>query len=364
MATALDLPDGYPDLLEQIKRDIGASRGRAALAVNSELIRLYHRIGSEILVRQQQEGWGTKVIERLSEDLRREFPDIKGLSRSNLEYMRQFAAAWRDLEFPPQPVGEIPWGHVRLLLDKLDDPAARLWYAQAAVDGGWSRNLLEHHIVTGRYEREGKALSNFSRTLPEPDSELAQQIAHSDYNFEFLGIASDASEGNVERALIADIERFMLELGSGFAFVGRQVHLEVDGEDFYVDLLFFHIPLNRYVVLELKLGKFRPACAGQINFYVNVVDHQVREEHHGSTIGLVLCTSRNETVVRYSLEGVSGPVGVARYSANRAIVDHLPAELHNKLPETDTLAAGIQEIVSHHEHELEALTSDAADDDA
>jgi predicted nuclease of restriction endonuclease-like (RecB) superfamily len=312
MAQSPVLPDDYAELLAHLKAESSAARTRAVLAVNHELIGLYWRIGKEILKRQEQEGWGARVIKRLGSDLRTEFPQIKGLSYTNLKYMRQFAASWPDRAIGPQTVGQLPWGHVRCLLDKLDDPTARLWYVQSAVEGGWSRKVLEHHIATGRYEREGKALTNFSRTLPAPESDLVQQIVHEDYNFEFLGLAGDVHEGRIERSLIADIESFMLELGVGFAFVGRQVPLDVDGEEFFIDLLFFHIPLNRYVVIELKLGKFRPQYTGQVNFYVNVIDDQLRQEHHGATIGLVLCASRNKTVARYALEGMTRPLGVAR----------------------------------------------------
>jgi predicted nuclease of restriction endonuclease-like (RecB) superfamily len=346
------LPDGYPQLLARLKREIGAARTRAALAVNEELIGLYWRIGSEILERQQQEGWGGRVIERLATDLRAEFPEMKGFSRSNVHYMRQFAAAWPDHKNVPQPVGQLPWGHVRCLLDKLDDPAVRLWYAEHAVEQAWSRKLLEHHVATGRYEREGKALTNFSSTLPALESELVRQIVHEDYNFEFLGLAGDVHERRLERSLVAEIERFMIELGAGFAFVGRQVQLDVDGEEFFIDMLFFHIPLNRYVVLELKLGKFRPEYAGQINFYVNVVDGQIRQDHHNATIGLVLCASRNETVARYALNGIDRPVGVARYTPTPALAEQVPEELHNQLPELAEISAGVQLIVDRHADEV------------
>jgi predicted nuclease of restriction endonuclease-like (RecB) superfamily len=219
------LPDDYPALLERLKRDIASARTRAALAVNAELIELYWRIGKEILERQDRQGWGAKIIDRLAADLRHEFPGMKGLSTTNLKYMRHFAACWPDGQIGPQPVGQLPWGHIRYLLDKLPDSGdARLWYAQETVEHGWSRKVLEHHIATGRYEREGKALTNFSSTLPSPESELVAQIVHEDYNFEFLGLAGDVRESRLERSLIADIERFM-ELGAGFAFVGRQVPL-------------------------------------------------------------------------------------------------------------------------------------------
>lgn len=348
------LPDDYGELLERLKLEIGAARTRAALAVNAELIDLYWRIGKEILARQEREGWGGRVIDRLSADLRIAFPEMRGLSRSNLKYMRQFAACWPDRAFGPQPVGQMPWGHIRCLLDKVgDDRDAQAWYAERAAAEGWSRRLLEHHISTRRYEREGRALTNFQSTLPDGESALVQRVVQEDYCLQFLGLAATAREAAVERSLVAEIERFMLELGAGFAFVGRQVPLQVDGEEFFIDLLFFHIPLNRYVVVELKLGKFRPQDAGQINFYVNVVDRQLREAHHASTIGLVLCASRSRTVARYALDGIDRPVGVARYTTgSRTLVQEVPRRLHGRLPELDRISAGVQEIVRRHTGEI------------
>jgi predicted nuclease of restriction endonuclease-like (RecB) superfamily len=362
MAGTPVLPDDYPELLERLKAEIATARTRAALSVNTELIGLYWRLGREIIEREGRDGWGASVTKRLSSDLRREFPEMTGLAERNLRYMRDFARAWPDASIWQQPVAKLPWGHICRLLDKVDDPAARLWYAQSTVADGWSRKVLEHHIATGRYEREGKALTNFSRTLPAPESELVRQIVHEDYNFEFLGLAGDVHEGRIERSLIADIERFMLELGAGFAFVGRQVPLDVDGEEFFIDILFFHIPLNRYVVIELKLGKFRPQYAGQINFYVNVVDNQMREEHHGATIGLVLCASRNQTVARYALEGMTRPLGVARYTATGALVERVPEELGEQLPTLEEISAGVQRIVDRHSDEVaEAEGNEATD---
>ena len=346
------LPDGYPQLLERLKGEIASARTRAALAVNEELIKLYWRLGREIIEREGRDGWGASVTKRLSLDLRHEFPEMTGLAERNLRYMRDFARAWPDASIWQQPVAKLPWGHICRLLDKLDDPAARLWYAQSTVEYGWSRKVLERHIATGRYEREGKALTNFSSTLPAPESELVQQIVHEDYNFEFLGLAGDVREDRLERSLIADVESFMLELGAGFAFVGRQVQLDVDDEEFWIDLLFFHIPLNRYVVIDLKLGKFRPQYAGQVNFYVNVIDDQLRQEHHGATIGLVLCASRNKTVARYALEGMTRPLGVARYTTTETLVERVPEELGDQLPALEEISAGVQRIVERHSDEI------------
>jgi predicted nuclease of restriction endonuclease-like (RecB) superfamily len=262
--------------------------------------------------------------------------------------MRRFAASWSDGEIVQQPVGRLPWGHTCCLLDKIEDDATRVWYARSAVEHGWSRRLLEHRIATGRHEREGGALTNFADILPEWEGRLVQQIVQEDYNFEFLGLSGEVRERHIERSLVAEIERFMIELGAGFAFVGRRVPLDVDGEEFFIDMLFFHIPLNRYVVIELKLGKFRPQYAGQINFYVDVVDDLIRAEYHGATIGLVLCASRNETVARYALKGIDRPVGVARYTAAPALVERVPSELRGQLPELDWISSGVQKIVDRH----------------
>ncbi len=285
---------------------------------------------------------------------------MKGFSYTNLKYMRQFASYWPDGQIGPLPVGQLPWGHIRCLLDKLNDPAARMWYAQSAVEHAWSRKLLEHHIASRRYEREGKALTNFSRTLPTSEGELVAQIVHEDYNFEFLGLAGHIQEDRVERSLVSEIERFMIELGAGFAFVGRQVPLDVDGEEFFIDLLFFHIPLNRYVAIELKLGKFRPQYTGQINFYVNVIDDRMRQAHHASTIGLVLCASRNETVVRYALAGIDRPVGVARYSTTQALLERVPEELRGQFPELEQIRSGVQKIVARHAQQVTNGETDTA----
>ncbi|HEY5342756.1 MAG TPA: PDDEXK nuclease domain-containing protein [Solirubrobacteraceae bacterium] len=347
-----ELPSDYAELLERLKREIGAARTRAALAVNEELIGLYWRIGREILQRRRQEGWGAKITKRLAADLRESFPDMRGLSESNLRHMRAFAQAWPEWKICSQAVSKLPWGHNLELVYKLDDHDARLWYLAKTIEHGWSRKLLEHHIATRLHEREGRALTNFAQTLPAPESEMVQQIVHEDYNLEFLGVTNDVDERRLERSLVAEIERFMIELGAGFAFVGRQVPLDVDGEEFFIDMLFFHIPLNRYVAIELKLGKFRPQYAGQINFYVNVIDDQLRQEQHESTIGLVLCASRNRTVARYALQGIARPVGVARYSATPALVEKLPDQLHDKLPELEQISAGVQRIVERHADEI------------
>ncbi|WAK00408.1 PDDEXK nuclease domain-containing protein [Methylobacter sp. YRD-M1] len=261
-----ELPDNYPQWLAGLKRQIASAQQRAALAVNQELIRLYWQLGADILQRQAEQGWGSKVIERIARDLKQAFPDLKGLSRSNLLYMRAFAEAWPDFNdsdaIVQQAVGQIPWGHNLVLLTKLKTPEQRLWYARKTITHGWSRNVLVHQIESGLMQREGQAVSNFSRNLPDAQSELAQATLKDPYIFDFLSIGAEARERDIEQALTQHITQFLLELGAGFAYVGRQVELNVGGDDFYLDLLFYHLKLRCYVVVELKTGDFKPEHAG------------------------------------------------------------------------------------------------------
>ena len=278
------------------------------------MLTLYWQIGDAIRTRQQADGWGTKVVDRLAADLRAEFPGMTGLSRSNLNYMLAFATAWPAEAIFQQPAGKLGWGHLMLLLDKLDDAAARDWYAAAAAAGGWSRDVLRNQIMNRTRERFGAAPSNFARHLEPGDSELAQQLAKDPYVFDFLGLSAGVAERDLEQALMDRMVDTLRELGTGFAFVGRQVHFEVDRDDFYLDLLFFEIPQLRYVVVELKIGKFEPGYAGQLGFYVALVDDKLRNpDAHKPTVGLLMCSDRNETVVRYSLGATTSPVaGVAQ----------------------------------------------------
>jgi predicted nuclease of restriction endonuclease-like (RecB) superfamily len=307
------VPSSYIEALAAAKTAIQSARARAVLAVNSELIHLYWTLGRLILDRQEADGWGSKVIERLASDLRREFPQMTGLSRANLHYMRAFAAAWPETESVQQLVGRLPWGHNLLLISKLDDASLRQWYAAQAIEYGWSRAVLENQIMSQLHLRQGVAPSNFAALLPASDSELMQQVTKDPYNLEFLTLERDVAERDLETALVAHVEDFLLELGHGFAFVGRQYILDVDGDEFFVDLLMFHIPTARYVVVELKTTKLTPADVGQLNFYVAAVDDLLRQPSHAETIGLLLSTSRNERVVRYALGRSTSPLAVAGY---------------------------------------------------
>jgi predicted nuclease of restriction endonuclease-like (RecB) superfamily len=271
------LPQGYAELLGQLKERIRSAQLRAAIAVNRELVLLYWQIGREILTRQGHEGWGAKVIDRLAADLRRSFPEMTGLSPRNLKYMRAFGEAWPDEAIVQAPLAQITWYHNIALLEKLRTEQQRLWYAHATIERGWSRNVLVHWIESDLFERQGKATTNFTRSLPPPQSDLAGELLKDPYNFEFLTLAGDAAERALQRGLLEHIHQFLIELGAGFAFVGQQYRLEVGGEDFPIDLLFYHLKLRCYVVIELKTTHFKPEYAGKMNFYLSAVDDLLRQ---------------------------------------------------------------------------------------
>ncbi len=329
----LPVPEGYALWLADLKDRIHTAQQRAALVVNRELVELYWQMGRDILQRQAAQGWGSKVIERLAHDLRVAFPGMKGFSRANLMYMRAFAEAWPDAEIVQQAVGQLPWGHNLVLLAKLKSPEMRLAYAQAAIEHGWSRNVLSIHIETRRLERSGQAITNFVERLPMPGSDLAQQSLKDPYLFDFLDVGNEADEREIESALVKHITQFLLELGAGFAFVGRQVHLEVGGDDFFIDLLFYHLKLRCYVVIELKAEKFKPEHLGQLSFYITAVDRQIKSEQDAPTIGLLLCKSKNEVVAEYALGDKSQPMGVAEYK----LLESLPKELQTNLPSIEQI---------------------------
>ncbi len=287
------MPENYPAWLADVKQRIAQSQQRAVLAVNTELVSLYWQIGHDILQRQSEQGWGSKVIDQLSHDLKRTFPEMKGFSARNLKYMRKFASLWPELAqqavIVQHPAAQLPWFHICTVMDKVKAPEARLYYMQMAREHGWSRAVLVHQIESRLLEREGAATTNFSKNLPEPQSELAQQTLKDPYIFDFLSLGAEALERDIEQALTQHISQFLLELGAGFAFVGKQVHLEVGGDDFYMDLLFYHIKLRAYVVVELKAGAFKPEHAGQLNFYLSAVDSQIKEAHDNPTQPLDYC---------------------------------------------------------------------------
>ena len=329
------LPDSYTTVFAEIKERIHEERLHIVLAANAALVLLYWDIGRAILDRQEQEGWGAKVIDRLSHDLREAFPDMRGLSPRNLRYMRSFAAAWPDRQIVQRTVAQIPWRSNVTLLDKVTDAHTRLWYARKVREEGWSRDVLAMQIEARLHEREGRAVTNFPATLPPGDSDMAIQVFKDPYLFDFLGTAASRTEREIEQALIDHMQRFLLELGAGFAFVGRQVLLEVGNQDFYADLLFYHLKLRRYVVVELKAVPFNPAFVGQMNLYLSAVDDLLRHPDDQPAIGLLLCKSKDRLVVEYALRGFDKPMGVAEWETR--LVESLPDELKGSLPSVEEI---------------------------
>jgi predicted nuclease of restriction endonuclease-like (RecB) superfamily len=330
----------YHNFLRELKERIRNAQIRAALAVNRELVLLYWQIGQDILNQQQQQRWGTKVIDTLAADLQKAFPEMKGFSSRNLKYMRSFAENYPDFEFVQQVVAQIPWGHNLRILDSVKDAVEREWYIRQTIEQGWSRNVLVHQIESGLYRRQGKADTNFSRTLPTPQSELAQQLFKDPYNFEFLSLGKAAKERDLEKALIERIRDFLLELGVGFAFVGSQYHLEVEGEDFYIDLLFYHLRLRCFVVIDLKVEAFKPEFSGKMSFYVSAVDDLLKHRDDMPTIGLILCKNKKQKIVEYSLRDMNQAIGVSTYQLREA----LPDQLQESLPSIEQLEAELEAV--------------------
>lgn len=332
-----ELPGDYTELLGEIKERIQSERVRVVLVANSALVELYWYIGRKILERQERAGWGAKIIDRLAADLSLSYPDMRGFSPRNLKYMRAFASAWPERSIVQAALAQITWYHNIALLERLDDPQTRLWYARQIVAQGWSRNILEIQIEGRAHERQGKAVHNFQSALPPPDSDIAAQAFKEPYVFDFLGTADPRREREVEQALVDHIQRFLLELGAGFAFVGRQLLLEVGDQDFRVDLLFYHLKLRSFVVVELKAVAFEPAFVGQLNLYLSAVDDLLKHPDDKPTIGLLLCRSKNKVVVEYALRDVKKPIGVAEWQTR--LVEKLPEELRGSLPTVEEIEA-------------------------
>lgn len=340
-------------LLADVKGRIQTAQTRAVLAVNAELVRLYWDIGRLIGARQERAGWGAAVIPRLARALHNELPDLKGFSERNIKLMVQFASEYPHAFTPPDsigqpavaqlpltskgqlPVARIPWAHNILLLQKLEDLDTRRWYMEQTFANGWSRNILGLMIDAQVHLRQGKAVANFEQHLPASQSDLVRQTLKDPYIFDFLTLAEPFQERELETGLIRHLEKFLLELGQGFSFVGRQVRLPVGDEDFYVDLLFYHLRLRAFVVIELKKGKFKPEHAGKLNFYCNVINERLRHAGDQPTIGLILCQSHDRLLAEYSLAGIHQPIGVATYELTRA----LPTTLKSALPTVEEIEA-------------------------
>jgi predicted nuclease of restriction endonuclease-like (RecB) superfamily len=327
------IPPTYDRFLKDLKQRIRTAQVKAALAINQEMVMLYWSIGRDILQRQESEGWGAKVIDRLAKDLQNTFPDVTGLSARNLKYMRSFAAAYPDEAIVQRCVAQLPWRHNIVLIERLKDPEQRLWYAAQTTDNGWSRDILAMQIDSDLYRRQGGAVTNFDRTLPSPQSDLAQQLLKDPYNFDFLSLGKDAQERDLERALVLHIRDFLLELGVGFSFVGSQYPIEIDGQDFRLDLLFYHFKLRCFVVIDLKMGDFQPEFSGKMNFYVSAVDEVLRHADDQPTIGIILCRSKSRTIAEFSLRGMSQPIGVSTHQIGK----ELPLNLMDSLPTVEQL---------------------------
>lgn len=330
----------YRDLLTEIKQRIQESQIKTVISVNQQLLFLYWEIGKDILVRQQRSEWGAKVIDQLSIDLKKEFPSLKGFSKSNLKYMQQFASTYPNFSIGQAPLGQISWYHNITLLQKCSNNDQRFWYAQKSIEHGWSRNMMVHHIESHLYKREGKALTNFSRTLPAPKSELAQQTLKDPYIFDFLTLDKDAREKDLEDALMKHITKFLLELGAGFAFLGRQYRITVDDDDYSLDLLFYHIKLRCYIVIDLKIGRFKPSYVGQMNFYLSALDDIIKDKTDNPSIGLILCKDKKKITVEYALRDISKPIGIAEYRLTEAI----PQNLKSNLPSIEELEQELLDV--------------------
>lgn len=323
----------YATILEELKTKIRQAQYKAVISANKEMIFLYWDIGKTILIQQEKQGWGTKVIDRLAADLRHEFPEMKGFSARNLKYMRAFAEAYPDKQFVQQLAAQIPWFHNCVIMDKVRVPDQRGWYIRQTIENGWSRNILTLQIENELYRRQGKAISNFRKTLPSPQSDLAHQTLKDPYIFDFLTLDKETHERAVEKELVNHITKFLLELGSGFAFVGSQYHIEISKKDFYIDLLFYHLKLRCYIVIELKTGDFKPEYAGQLNFYLSAVDSRIKNKDDNPSIGITLCKNKDRIIAEYALRNMTKPMGVSEYKLSRVI----PEKLRKALPTVEEI---------------------------
>ncbi len=352
----------YIEWLKSLKEKFRQVQVKAAVKVNTELLNFYWDLGKEIVEKQKQSKWGDKFLERLSKDLMNEFPDVKGFSLRNLKYIRQWYLFWSETEeIGQQPVAQfgskkgqqpvalitqIPWGHNLVIISKCKNPQEALFYVQKTIENGWSRNVLIHQIESKLYGRTGNAITNFDTALPKPQSDLAKEIIKDPYCFDFLSIREDYNERKLENYLLAHLTKFLLELGNGFSFLGRQYRLEVGDDEFYIDLLFYHVKLHCFVVIELKTGKFKPEYAGQLNFYISAVDSLLKSENDNSTIGILICKSKNKTVVEYALRDISKPIGVSEYK----ITKKLPKKLKSALPSIEEIEAELNMIEKEREN--------------
>ena len=344
----LRLDHNYKEFLTNVKNRLKAAQIRAALAANSELIQFYWQLGSDIISYQDQYKWGEHFLDQFSHDMRQSFPGMQGFSVWNLQRMRQFAKICPDLSIATQAVSQLPWGHITRLIQMVKSAEARQWYAQEAIKNGWSRSIFEIQIESELYERQGihsKKISNFNEHLSPTQSELANAILKDPYNFDFLTIQGKAHERTIEDALVTHVRDFLLELGQGFAFVGSQVPLTFDDQEFFIDLLFYHLNLRSFVVVELKATKFKPEHTGKLGFYLAAVDDQMKKEIDNPTIGILLCKSKHKVVAEYALRNIKAPIGVSEYTLSKA----LPKELKTSLPSIDEIEEELNSVIGARE---------------
>ena len=334
----------YIEWIDNIKSKIRTAQIKATLSANSELIKLYWDIGKDIFEKQEIQGWGNSIVENLSKDLKSEFPNTKGFSRRNLFYMKKFYNFYKnDFEKVQQLVAQIPWGHNILIISKSQNINEAVFYLNETLENNWSRDILDMQIESDLYERKGKAITNFSQSLPQPNSDLANQSLKDPYLFDFLTLKKDADEKSIEEQLTKHITHFLLELGKGFAFIGRQYHLEIGKKDYYIDLLFYHTKLRCYVVIELKAKEFKAEYAGKLNFYLSAVDETLKTKEDNPTIGILLCKERNKIEAEYALRGMSQPIGVAEFKLSKAI----PKDIKSELPTIEEIELATTKAISN-----------------
>ncbi|MDO4773083.1 MAG: PDDEXK nuclease domain-containing protein [Bacillota bacterium] len=340
----------YKEFLFDLKEKVKSSQLKAAVKVNYELLNLYWNLGKEIVAKQEQYAWGDSFLSLLSTDLKKEFPNMKGFSKENLKHIRYWYLFYSEnliglqavtqLEDVERKIKHIPWGHNQRIMYKCETVKQALFYVEQTLENGWSRTVLEHQIDSKLYERKGSAVTNFDSKLPEPQSDLAKQTIKDPYSFDFLTLRDQYDEKELEDALVKHITSFLLELGSGFSYIGRQVHLQVGESDFYIDLLFYHVKLHCYVVIELKTEKLKPEFIGQLNFYVTAVNREMKSEEDQPTIGILICKDKDDVVAEYSLEGISQPIGISKYELNKL----LDKEYKSSLPSIEELEQEIRSI--------------------
>lgn len=331
----------YLAIFKNLKDRIILSQQKAIVSVNKEMILLYWEIGNEVLINQKREGWGTKIIELLSKDLKKEFPDSKGFSERNLKYMRKFAETYPNRVFVQEVLAQLTWYHNITIFEKIKNETTRNWYIESCIENGWSRNVLVHQIESELYERQisGNKSTNFAQTLPKPQSELAEQTLKDPYIFDFLILEKEAKEREIEKELIKHITKFLLELGNGFAFIGNQYKVQVSEKEYFLDLLFYHTKLKCYIAIELKTGEFKPEYAGKINFYLSIIDDFVKDKEDKPSIGIILCTKNDKIIAEYSLRDMTKPIGISEYHLTKAI----PEEYKSKLPTVEELENELEE---------------------